>query len=67
MASETEAYAVTPCTWAADIDGNWETACGEAFFFENGGPKENGCRFCSYCGKPLHEVPYQEPDYGLED
>lgn len=41
------------CTWTEDGDGVWETACGEAYCFTDGGPRENRSRFCPYCGKPL--------------
>ena len=54
------------CAWnpVGDIDCYvWETSCGHAFVWEDGGPTENGARFCLYCGKPLVELP---PPDGFE-
>lgn len=31
----------------------WATECGNAFEFNDGGPKENGAKFCMYCGLRL--------------
>lgn len=44
------------CEWhLADEDfGVWDSACGESWSFVDGGPKENGVRFCQGCGKPTH-------------
>lgn len=39
------------CVW--DDEEGWPSTCGECFYFEDGGPKENGFKFCPYCGKPL--------------
>lgn len=44
-----------PCTWR-DTGPYWATGCGNAFWFEEGGPEENDMRFCPYCGKPLKEA-----------
>ncbi len=44
------------CEWAHndnDDDGFWETACGEAWRFDDGGPAENSMHFCHSCGKSL--------------
>ena len=52
-------------TWQDDWDcPYWETACGEAFVFTDGGPAENRCKFCPYCGKKLAEVipPVEDDD-----
>lgn len=48
-----------PCRWTHDDDnGIWNTACGEAHLFEDGGPAENEHRFCPYCGGELvHGAP----------
>jgi hypothetical protein len=43
------------CLWADNESGVWDTDCGEAFFFENGGPIDNKLRFCGFCGKALKE------------
>lgn len=50
-----EAVALT-CEWTHndnDDDGFWETACGEAWRFDDGGPAENSMHFCHSCGKSL--------------
>ena len=41
------------CVWTPDDDGVYETGCGQAHMFEDGGPSENHYRFCPYCGYPL--------------
>lgn len=41
------------CVWThiTDYDQDyWETACGQAWEFTDGGPQENGLKFCGYCG-----------------
>ncbi|MHC4397485.1 MAG: hypothetical protein ACYS1A_17730 [Planctomycetota bacterium] len=38
------------CRWTDDKDGVYYTECGERFEFLDGGPKENHCRYCQYCG-----------------
>lgn len=49
------------CQWTGDEDGDfWETDCGHAFQFNNGGPKENDQKFCGYCGKPVLEVGHED-------
>jgi len=54
-----------PCAWTEDVDGNYDTDCGQMFCFIEGGPSENKMRFCCYCGLVLVVVPRQ-PDI-LED
>jgi len=47
-----------PCEWHLDDIGEdsvWETTCGHAFQFNDGGPAENHMAFCGYCGKKLME------------
>ena len=42
------------CEWALnDDDGYWDTSCGKAWRFDDGGPKENNMNFCHCCGKTL--------------
>jgi len=42
------------CEWTHnEDDGFWETACGEAWRFDDGGPAENSMHFCHSCGKSL--------------
>lgn len=48
------------CLWAENSDGYWETDCGKAFEFSNGGPDENHHKFCHCCGKPIDKLPYVE-------
>ena len=59
---------LTECIWTPDSDGTFETACGNAFVFGDGGPRENGARFCPYCGRPLTAVDrvdaFTEDDHG---
>ncbi len=57
------------CAWTLDDAGGdcmWETQCGYAFEFNDGGPADNGAAFCLHCGKRLVESrtsdePAQEP------
>jgi rRNA maturation endonuclease Nob1 len=47
------------CQWAQDDMGGddvWETQCGQAFQFNDGGPAENSFKFCAYCGGNLVEA-----------
>lgn len=47
----------TVCTWSHDTDDDmWETTCGHAFVFSDGGPKESEMKFCCYCGGALKEA-----------
>ena len=41
------------CGWGEDEDGNYWTTCGHGFSIIDGTPKQNGMKFCCYCGKPL--------------
>ena len=45
------------CVWYTETDNNnepyYETACGEAFCFIVGNPKNNNMKFCPYCGSEL--------------
>jgi Lar family restriction alleviation protein len=43
------------CEWWKDDDGIWKSACGKvtAWTFDDGGPAENGCRFCHGCGRAI--------------
>ena len=46
------------CEWKHDDDdGFWESACGEAWQFNDGGPADNNVRFCQGCGKPVLITP----------
>lgn len=50
--------AESTCEWRQDEDGNWDTACGDKHIYIDGTPKENGAKFCCYCGAKLKEVPF---------
>jgi hypothetical protein len=45
------------CEWKPidpDFDyPSWESACGHAWSFNDGGPVENHVAFCQGCGKPV--------------
>ena len=42
------------CEWTHnEDDGFWETACGEAWRLDDGGPGENNMHFCHSCGNSL--------------
>ena len=45
------------CIWVADDENGdvYETQCGEMFTFIGGGVKENGAKYCQYCGKKIKE------------
>ena len=44
------------CDWTYDENyDTWETTCGHAHCFMDGGPNENHMKFCPYCGKKLKE------------
>ena len=39
------------CVWTnGDSDEEFETSCGHAFTFIDGGISDNNCNFCQYCG-----------------
>lgn len=50
------------CKWTEDPDDCkwWDTDCGEAFQFMDGGPPDNSMAFCCYCGKALDAPPPPE-------
>nr|DAF23471.1 MAG TPA: zinc finger domain protein [Caudoviricetes sp.] len=42
------------CQWSYDeMDFKWDSSCGESWQFIDGGPSENGVKFCQGCGKPV--------------
>jgi hypothetical protein len=42
------------CGWEEDeMGGVFDTKCGNRFEFIDGGPEENGMKYCPYCGKVL--------------
>jgi hypothetical protein len=46
------------CEWREEDDdgGPWNTDCGQMFTFTDDGPKENGFKYCCYCGRRLDPV-----------
>lgn len=48
------------CVWQEDCNGLWGTSCGHNFEFNDGTPRENGARFCLYCGHALRQRSYRE-------
>lgn len=50
------------CRWVEESGGEfWQSACGEAWSFTEGGPAENKARFCHGCGQRIEAVAYDEP------
>lgn len=42
------------CTWTfSDYDSHWSGTCGAEWVFNDGGPEENGVKFCPKCGKSV--------------
>lgn len=45
------------CHWFYDEhDEMFNTDCGQSFVFFGGGPRENGFRFCPYCGDTIPQA-----------
>lgn len=51
------------CTWEQEDEcgSAYSTTCGNTFMFEDGGPSDNGAKFCCYCGGRLSEQKWVEP------
>jgi hypothetical protein len=49
--------AVVPdgCKWHSDDNGCWMSECGKEWWFNEGGPEDNGMLFCVKCGNPCIE------------
>ena len=41
------------CIWRESDEGFYETNCGNGYTIITGTPKENGMKYCTYCGKKL--------------
>lgn len=42
------------CTWTfSSYDDHWSGTCGAEWVFNDGGPEENGVKFCPKCGKSV--------------
>lgn len=53
------------CAWVDDGSAeSWHSSCGQDFMFNDGGPKQNGFKFCYSCGKPLEEIPARFDEWG---
>ena len=48
------------CTWREDDNGAWETECGGVWEFADGGPDENGARYCFRCGSSVVPLGYYD-------
>ena len=46
----------THTTSIIEDEGIWETLCGNTFMFVEGTPKDNGMKFCCYCGRPIIQI-----------
>lgn len=46
----------TVCRWTEDEDGVWWSDCGRGWCFNDGGPSENGVRFCQGCSGRIELV-----------
>lgn len=47
----------SPCTWSFDSEGEYyDTMCGQAYTIIAGTPKDNGMKYCTYCGHPIVEI-----------
>lgn len=58
------------CEWEVDRNEEfsiWNTACGNTFQFETGGPIENGFAYCPYCGCALTQRAADASPAGFED
>lgn len=50
------------CMWTYDEDGSWDTSCSNKFTIFEGTPKENGMKFCCYCGATVKEKLKEDAD-----
>ena len=44
----------------SEDSGVWFTDCNNAFWLDSGSPEENKMVYCTYYGKKLRGVPYQQ-------
>lgn len=54
------------CRWQQEKEDNsgvWHTDCGTDFWLDNGSPEDNKMVYCTYCGKKLRGIPYQQIEY----
>lgn len=52
------------CTWSQEDHESevYHSSCRKSFMFNDGGPVQNGLKFCCYCGKPLIEDQWKEEE-----
>ena len=44
------------CLWEyQDLENYYHTSCGDDFMVSEGTPRENGMKYCTYCGKKIKE------------
>lgn len=51
------------CKWTQEAgydDQCYHTSCGNAFYMNDGTPKENDMEYCCFCGEEIDEIPYVE-------
>ncbi len=59
---------MTNCDWSQlpegvyTYDNTWVTSCGDEFILNEGAPKENGFKYCPYCGDKIKEIDYETDD-----
>ena len=45
------------CKWVLEEEEcAYETSCGDSFILNYGSLKDNGIKFCCFCGLPIEEV-----------
>ena len=52
------------CDWTLDMAEPWQTSCGEAFQFFEGGPSDNQFDFCPFCGKEIEATVTRDSTMG---
>jgi len=56
------------CAWTYDEhDYKWDSTCGESWQFTDGGPEDNGVKFCQGCGKPVALAAAPTPTKAVPD
>ena len=56
-----------PCEWKENGDHGWKGSCGVEFYLEDGGPSDNGMKFCIRCGNACVEVGGESVEDGHDD
>ena len=59
------------CEWSQDCEydldmGAWNTLCGNTYSICEGDPKDNGMKFCCFCGLSLKQKPFVYKDEEVE-